>query len=209
MNIARFTFSLALLSSVVTPVLAHKDGCSHSCKHESLHPTKATTKSTSSHIEEETDKTKKIEIAEPAIEVAQTIAQPVTVTTVSTPVQATVTPAETAPTIEVAKAAPEILQVAALEIEEAITISEVKEEIIATKELTKEEKKERRLLLADATQEDLQALEDIAALLEEEELSLSLANEVTPEAEVKTAAAPAPEAEEAQDNINNLTQVMI
>lgn len=239
MNIARFTFSLALLSSVVTPIVAHKDGCSHDCKHESLHPTKTTKKSTSSHTEEETNKTKKadvartIEIAESTIvdaPVAQKLAEPVTVTTVSAPVQVVapvaVTPVEAAPAVETVKA-PEIVQVAvadanneapnALEItvestkEETITVAAATEEKheTATSNLSAQEAKERRLLLADATPEDLAAIDDIAALLEEEELTLSSAHDAQPVAEIKTAAAPAPEAQDAQEDINNLTQVMI
>lgn len=212
MNIARFTFSLALLASVVTTAVAHKPGCSHDCKHESLHPTKTTKKSTSCHIEEETDKTKKIEIAESTIEIAQTIAEPVTVTTVSTPVEiaamTAVTPAdETAPVIEVAQA-PEIVQVAAVQVnEEAPKAVEIKEETItvastdkAAQPLTEEEKEKRRQF-GDLRPEDLQALVDA------DDLTLSSVDEAQPEAEVKTAAAPAPQ--EAQEDINNLTQVMI
>jgi len=215
MNIARFTLSLALLASVVTPAVAHKDGCSHDCKHESLHPTKTTKKSTSSHIEEETDKTKKVEIAESKIEVAQTIAEPVTVTTVSTPVEATFTtaviPAETATTIEVVKA-PEIVQVAAVEEvkEEAPKAVEIKEETIKVASTDKaaqnlsEEEKEKRRQFGDLRPEDLQALIDA------DDLTLSSVDDTgNLEADVKTAAAPAPEAQEAQDDINNLTQVMI
>lgn len=240
MNIARFTFSLALLGSIVTPAVAHKKGCSHDCKHESLHPTNTPKKSTSSHVEQEATTTKKVELAESKIDVAQTFAEPVTVTTVSAPVdviaKAPITPAQPAPTIEAAPTpevviaqAPEVV-VAAVEIkEEAPQAIEIKEETIelheeviktastentldeATQHLTPQEKKERRLLLADVRPEDLEAIDDIASLLEEDELTLSM-NDTQANADLKTAAIlPAQETEtkDAQQEINNLTQVMI
>ena len=219
MNITRFTLSLALLGSIVTPAVAHKDGCSHDCKHESLHPTKTTKKSTT-HSEEESV-TKKVEIAETkTVEIAQIIAEPVTNTTVSTPVEVAVTtpvaPSETATSTEVADATlaitvqEEVIKAADVK-EQAPKIAATEDKIKqATKDLTKEETQELRLQLADLTSEELEAIEDIKALLEEDDLSLSLGD--TQEADIKTAAATPDEdtqSPEAQENMNNLTQVMI
>lgn len=220
MNITRFTLSLALLGSMVTPAVAHKDGCSHDCKHESLHPTKTTKKSTT-HSEEESV-TKKVEIAETkSVEVAQIIAEPVTNTTVSTPVEVAVTtavaPSEIAPALEIVDATlavtvqEEVITIATDVKEEAQKIATAEDKIKhATKDLTKEETQELRLQLADLTPEELEAIEDIKALLEEDDLSLSLSDAL--EADIKTAAAtPKEDAQspEAQENMNNLTQVMI
>lgn len=233
MNIARFTFSLALLGSLAVTAVAHKKGCSHDCKHESLHPTKNQKKSTSSHVEHEADKTKKIEIAESNIlaepklvlmeEVVQTIAEPVTVTTVSTQVvtaSAAVTPVENEPTLQIANA-PAINEEAAstAEAKAVQTHEDAPKSVVATvedkieeatKDLNIEDKKAVRQLLADATTQDLTDIEDIAALLEQDELSLSFADTASA-VEIKTAAAPAQEADakETQQEINNLTQVMI
>lgn len=228
MNIARFTFSLALLSSAVAPALAHKDGCSHGCKHESLHPTK---KSTSSHSEKEADKTdnvevaKNIEIAEPTI--AAKLAEPVTVTTVSESTHviapATITPAEEAPAVQVAKAAE--IENEAISETEVVTLTEMQENVeevvlAQVSEITEatitiasadtpsqnlsEEEKEKRRKFADLRPEDINAtIEEIAKLLEDEELILSSIDDAVLQTDVQTAAAPAPE------DINNLTQVMI
>ena len=157
----------------------------------------------------------------------QLIEAPVTVTTAPTPVEApateTVTPAVT--TIEIAQV-PAIKEEVATDIEpKVIEIQKESTTVVAentleqvTQQLTQEETKELRLQLADATSDDLiniQDIEDIKAFLEEVELSVSQEDFVVSETDVKTAAiTPAQEAastksEDAQEDMNNLTQVMI
>jgi len=210
MNITRFTFSLALLSSVASLAIAHKPSCSSDCKHDSLRPTKSAKKSTSQ------EEIKNVEITDIKKEASEPIAEPVTNTAVTpAPVELVATnvvPVETTVTLEITETAPvaaskEVVSHDAPKAEALVTDDAEKASITLEekiKTLPKEDARELRVRLADATEQDMSAA-DLERLITE----LQAENDAeSAKVETKTAAAQKEESAPKED-MNNLTQVMI